>query len=380
MDLTALLAAREDLILERLPDGRFVRRGIMPAWCSSLPSEPLRTEKPFKLDEVFPFLSAFLEQVGDAWDATTTHISSNFWTRMSASGEEIHLEATAVHTGDAEALVISRNERLFDRQQLLLQRARELRLTHDALMKEGELKDILVHAIVHDLAAPLHSILGALSLLLERGLDEVSTRWVRIALDAATRQRELIRDILHTFSAEYSALTRHPDASPGDDVANLGDVIQRVTFELEPIARRRRVRLLAPDFANTPCPVVADGRRLVRVLINLVDNALRFSPPGGDVTLRVSRDAKTVTASVDDDGPGVPIEVLPKLFQKFAHGGTGASRTGLGLYFCRITVERWGGGIGYSLREGGGARFWIRLMIADGCSLPFQEITEGEDG
>ena len=108
MDLTALLAAREDLILERLPDGRFVRRGTVPAWCLVLAAEQLRTEKPFALDEVFPFLSAFLEQMGDDWYLTTTHISSNFWTRVGASGEEIHLEASAVHTGDAEALVISR--------------------------------------------------------------------------------------------------------------------------------------------------------------------------------------------------------------------------------------------------------------------------------
>ena len=89
-----------------------------------------------------------------------------------------------------EILVVTRNERLFEEQQLVLQRARELRLAHRNLRRETEHKDVLFHTIVHDLAVPLNSILGVLSLLSERPLDAADAKLIGIALQAATRERQ----------------------------------------------------------------------------------------------------------------------------------------------------------------------------------------------
>jgi signal transduction histidine kinase len=105
--------------------------------------------------------------------------------------------------------------------------------------------------------------------------------------------------------------------------------------------------------------VVGDEDRLFRVLSNLAVNALNHAPAGSAVRLAAHRENGTVVVDVDDEGPGVDAELVPNLFQKFARGERGG--TGLGLYFCRITLERWGGGIGYESPAGGGARFWIRL-------------------
>jgi K+-sensing histidine kinase KdpD len=102
----------------------------------------------------------------------------------------------------------------------------------------------------------------------------------------------------------------------------------------------------------------------VRVLANLVDNAIRYSPANSTVSIDVHREDSSVLATVDDEGPGVPPEVLPLLFAKFAKGRERSAGTGLGLYFCRITVERWGGGIGYEKRQPRGSRFWVRLPLA----------------
>ena len=107
--------------------------------------------------------------------------------------------------------------------------------------------------------------------------------------------------------------------------------------------------------------------RLDRVLSNLLGNALRFTPAGSTVRLGLRRDGATVTFTVDDQGPGVPEEMQARLFQKFSQGKTKAGSAGLGLYFCRITVERWGGSIGYTTREDGGARFWFSLRRPDGA-------------
>jgi signal transduction histidine kinase len=288
---------------------------------------------------------------------------------VGSSGEELHLEATAVRAGPTAALVIWRNEALFMQKQLVLQRARELRMTHHALTREIEKKDVLMHTIVHDLSAPLHSVLGALSLLDEARLDEPRAQWIKLALSAAMRQRQLIAEILDVFSLEQGAMTQLPVG--GDDAPDVVETAELVIAESEPVARRRdvRIELRRPGaWGTSHCRAVAEKSRLFRVLTNLVDNALRCSPGGGVVAIDVSRGDREVIVVVDDDGPGVPPELKPELFAKFAKGrGAG---TGLGLYFCRITVEEWGGSIGYEERRPHGARFWVRMIAAKGSSAP----------
>src|SRR5688572_11321781 len=132
---------------------------------------------------------------------------------------------------------------------------------------------------------------------------------------------------------------------------------------MAPVARQREVRLEIEGDLPT-CRVFGEATRLFRVLSNLVENGLRYSPTGGSVLLGARQDDGGVLVTIADQGPGVPLGLLPRLFEKFARGGERAS-TGLGLYFCRITLEQWGGSIGYEPRRGGGARFWIRLPLSE---------------
>jgi signal transduction histidine kinase len=359
MDLLALAAALELLVLERREDGLFVRATRLPAWAKSLASHEIPTSTPFDLDRVFPFLAAFAVEAADAWRDDGGIVASEFWTEVGAHGEEVHLQARALRVHGTDALVVMRSNRLFEQQRLVLQRARELRLTHAALMREIEQKDILVHAIVHDLAAPLHGILGALSLLNEQSLGEPSAQWIRLSLQAAMRQRQLIGEILDVFSLESGA---RPEA--GDDgLPDACKVVDAVLDELTPAADRQSVRFDAHVDRTSKCLVAAEETRLFRVLSNLVDNALRHSPRGSAIEIATTRTDHAILVTVDDRGPGVPEKQVPRLFEKFARG-RGGGTAGLGLYFCRITVERWGGAIGYEPREGGGARFWLRLPIS----------------
>jgi signal transduction histidine kinase len=353
------LAVLEALILERQPDGTVVAHGDLPAWCGRLRREwPIPREIPFVAEDAFPFLSVFLPDAEEAWRREPpTRAESDIWTEVDRGGNELHLEATALRVEQTCVLVIMPNDRLFVERQTLLQRARELRMTHSALMKEIEQKDILVHAIVHDLAAPLHSIMGVLSLLGEEPLGEPSANWVRLATQAAARQRALITEILDVFSAEGGEL-----ATRSAGGVALADVLGRVVAEREPVARRRNLRLEADvPSASTSMQVVAEETRLFRVLTNLIDNAYRHSPTGGLVRVATRREDGSTVVSVEDEGPGVSADVLPHLFEKFARGREPGAGTGLGLFYCRITVENWGGAIGYESRETGGARFWIRL-------------------
>jgi signal transduction histidine kinase len=361
VDLTAVTVALGHLVLEHVGAGRFVRRGPAPDWCALLGVSELASGRPFAVQDVFPFLGVFLPDAEACWRAGSVgRCDSDFWTETAGNSRAIHLEATALVVDSRPVLVITRNERLFAQQEAVLQRARELRLTYDALTREMEQKDILVHSIVHDLAAPLHGILGALSLLAELPVGEQARSWTGVALQAATRQRQLIGDILDVFSAELGVLTRAPDPAAAPDVAR---AITEVVAQAEPAARTRGVALRA-QIAPGSWRVIAEESRLLRVLANLIDNALRHSPPGGKLTVAARREERSVRIDVEDEGPGVPHELLPHLFERVVRGQTGVVGFGLGLYFCRITAERWGGGIGYE-RKDGGSRFWLRLVGAD---------------
>jgi hypothetical protein len=115
--------------------------------------------------------------------------------------------------------------------------------------------------------------------------------------------------------------------------------------------------------------VVGDETRLRRIYANLVENALRYSPRGSTVTVRVEAEGRDLRACVDDEGPGLPPgESAGRLFALFSQDTEGGGKAGLGLYFCRITVERWGGAIGCESRPQGGARFWFRVPRAEGVA------------
>jgi signal transduction histidine kinase len=359
MDMTELPASLEDLVLERLSDGRFLAQGATPTWCRELRPR-VDWHSPVVIEDVFPFLSVFLPEAERAWESSPpTRTDSELWTESpNGRSSPVHLLASAVKVHGASALVVLRDDPLFFDRQNLLQRGRELRLANSALMKEREQKDILVHGIIHDLMSPLHAIIGLLSLLSERMQQEPEADWLRVATMAARRQQELISEIRDVFTAEVAALNQvQPDG------VELMGVLHRVVREREPVARGSDIRIEI-DATLERASVVGEEMRLFRVLTNLVDNALRYSPTGGAVKIRVRGDDSGVVVCVDDEGPGVPPEMLPRLFEKFARGLDRGSGTGLGLYFCRMTVENWGGAIGYERGNGTGSRFWIRLKSA----------------
>ncbi|MCC6554484.1 MAG: HAMP domain-containing histidine kinase [Polyangiaceae bacterium] len=358
--LGALLAALDTLVLERRPDGCLAVCEAPPPWLHHLLGlDAGDRPRTLTIRQISPFLEAFLPEAERVWAGDgPARADSGPWTETIPGGGELHLEATAVRVSAAPLLVITRNDALFFERRRVLQRARELRLAHDALAAEIERKDVLIHCIVHDLASPLNSILGALSLLEERPPEGKAMELVTVALKAALRQRALIREILETFAAERSAL---------DDVTaapELRAAAAQVVDALSPVAASRGVRLAGPSPTGPPCEVIGEERRLFRVLSNLVENAIRFTPAGGSVRVALHDDPGGARVTVEDEGPGVPPDLVSRLFQKLSRGYDPASGIGLGLYFCRITVEGWGGAIGYEARPEGGARFWFRLRRA----------------
>ncbi len=366
--LPRILAALDAVAWERVSanEPRFRRvSDDTPGWLSTIAPTLAAADAPVDLVQSFPVLEAFLPEADAIWRGDgAARAVSDYWTDCARSGEEVHLEAIALHVPESlGVLVIAREEAMYAQHQLLLQRARELLMAHDSLTHEIERKDVLVHCIVHDLSNPLGSILGTLSVLLARGhLDAEDREMVDIALSAAQRQRSLIREILDVFVAEAGAFG---NIRTTDVVADLWGEIEQAVATTELDARSRNIRVVRRLIGETSAiPVIAEPSRIARVLGNFLDNALKFAPTRSTVTLTFIDEGPTVRVDIDDEGPGVAPEVVPRLFRRFSRGESGEG-TGLGLYFCRITLERWGGSVGYEPHDGKrGARFWFRLRKA----------------
>ncbi len=275
------------------------------------------------------------------------------------SGRPADLHLFSTPSGDCALLLdATASER---QQRLMQQKGNELSLSYQRLVKEIQKKEILLHCIVHDLAGPLMGIKGGFELLANEPISAQGRKFLDIGQRQANKQETLIREILQAFSAEVESVERFTaDPAEAPDAMHAA---REVIEALSPAFMLNQVRLQfdpALDLKKD-WKVVGERSRLERVLSNLIENALRYSPANSTVTVGCEDEGESVLIAIDDEGPGIPPEIAPMLFQKFAQGKKGRGKIGLGLYFCRITVEHWGGKIGHLPRPEGGTRFWFRL-------------------
>ena len=134
-----------------------------------------------------------------------------------------------------------------------------------------------------------------------------------------------------------------------------------------PLAEQAGVKISICSDVSDEVKILIDESRLQQVFANLLANAIRFSPQGGVVLLEARLIGVQVRISVSDQGPGVPADFGPRLFQKFSQADSSDSRrlngTGLGLAICRELMDRMNGSIGYQPRSGGGACFYFDLPV-----------------
>jgi hypothetical protein len=325
--------------------------GVLTAWGGPVEIygiSELQTGNP--IGEQVYFLDAVLPQVDD-------ELIFPFFQLESGRPAELHIFATA--EGHCTLLLDATAGEL--QQRLKQQRAYDATLNYQYLIKELNKKEILLHCIVHDLAGPLMGIRGGFELLSNEPISEQGRKYLEIGLRQAQKQETLIREILQAFSAEVESLDSfNADAAHTPDAAQSAREVIEI---LSPAFALNQIKLqLDPSMDSTAdWKVVGEKSRLDRVISNLIENALRHSPANSTVTAGCHDEGDKVLVTIDDEGPGIPEDVAPALFQKFVQGKKGRGKIGLGLYFCRMTIEHWGGEIGHSPREGGGTRFWFRL-------------------
>lgn len=352
-----LLAAQDVLLLERRRPGDFQPVGFRPAW-----TEGWTTEELAHPTHPFPFLTVFLPEATAFWDGHRPGpCRGGPWTQPATRPETppLELEVSAWRFAQRDFLLLRRLSWDHEERQELLQKARELTLAHERLAAAIEKKEVLLHCIIHDLNGPLSAMLGCLELLKREALTPAAQEIIAIGLAEATRQSHRIQEVLDCFAADVAQLDATAGATAGVDLL---DTSRRLLHHLTPAFQARSVSLhfLPPPETPGPWQVAAEPSRLERVLYNLLENALRHCPRAGTVALSLTRHDGRIETSVIDSGPGIDPDTAQGLFQKFGRG-RGGGRAGLGLYFCRITIERWGGTIGCETLASGGTRFWFRL-------------------
>jgi signal transduction histidine kinase len=233
----------------------------------------------------------------------------------------------------------------------------------DALRLE-RVKSEFVSMVSHELRTPLTSLRGSLALLADgsiAGLPNDARRLLALASGNAERLVMLVNDILDYEKLRAGAL------SVDNDAADLVELARRAIESLEGMARPNGVQMVL-HARDEEVPVLADAARAMQVIVNLLSNAIKYSPPEGLVSIRVRRRQERARLTVQDSGPGVDPEFVPRLFKPFEQARDPRHRkqggTGLGMAISQELMQMMHGAIGIEPPVlGQGAEFWIELPL-----------------
>lgn len=222
------------------------------------------------------------------------------------------------------------------------------------LQELERLRDALTHMVVHDLRSPLAAVMLSLDALAEAPREADRTKMLGLARTSLRTMESMIVGLLDVSRLEAGELV--PQLEACDPVA-LAHQVAEVGMAGN---LGRKVEIEVKE--DLPA-VKADRELLRRILTNLMGNALKFTKPGGTVTLQLGREGEDLRVSVSDNGPGIDPKDHGRIFEKFGQvqGAHARLGTGLGLTFCRLAVEAHHGRIGVISDIGQGSTFWFVL-------------------
>jgi PAS domain S-box-containing protein len=253
-----------------------------------------------------------------------------------------------------------------DERAQLLAREREARAVSEAARSAAEvanrLKDEFLATLSHELRSPLNAMLGWIRLLNTRKFDSVTTARAMETIERSARsQAQLVEDLLDVSRIIQGKLRLNVQP------VELVSAIQAAFETVRPAAEAKEIRL-ETEIDPTVGPVAGDSDRLQQVVWNLLANAIKFTPKGGRVCVRLERIDSHVEVSVSDTGQGIDPDFVPYVFERFRQADSSSTRVysglGLGLAIVRHLVELHGGTVrADSKGEGQGAVFTVKLPL-----------------
>jgi len=233
------------------------------------------------------------------------------------------------------------------------------RETVEELRRLSALRADFVSLVSHELRSPMAAVIGAARTLQERWRElspEQRASFLALISDETARLATLIGDVLDTSRIEAGTFTY---SFSDVDLADLArETVAAMSLGQDEVS----VVAQAPD---TVPAVRADRERLKQVLMNLVENAVKYSPAGGEVDVRAWADNGLVLVAVEDQGPGIPREQQGLIFEKFGRANVGGGKpgSGLGLFIARSIAEAHGGSLKVRSAPGQGSTFTLELPL-----------------
>lgn len=257
----------------------------------------------------------------------------------------------------------------------------EIRRLNEELERRAleRMKDEFVSVVSHELRTPLTAIRGALGLLATGKLcqpTQTCQRMVAVGVANADRLVRLVNDILDLERIQAGAIPMQKK------VCQAGELMRQAADLMQVTAESHGVTLTVAPYSAS---LWADPDRIMQVLINLLNNAIKFSPPGSTVALRAERIDHEIRFEVKDEGRGIPAESLSRIFERFQQVDASDSRekggTGLGLAICRSIVAQHGGRIWAESVLGRGSTFFFQLPepgaeLQDACKKGNESATQ----
>lgn len=264
---------------------------------------------------------------------------------------------------ELEARVAQRTQELEEAYQALRAKHEELQRVNQELKELDRLKSDFVSMVSHELRTPLTNINGSVELMLQAGdtlEPETQRQMLHIIGEQSARLTRLVKGILNVSRIESRNLYLHIEPV---DILSL---VRKVIVNLSTNAGNHRFDVMEDD--RLP-PVWADPDRVEEVLTNLLDNAVKYSPEGGTITIAAHPQDGAMVISVTDRGMGIPERERDKIFDKFYRIERGDAREtyghGLGLYISKKLVEAHGGHMWVESELGAGSAFSFTLPLAE---------------
>lgn len=279
---------------------------------------------------------------------TPAGISNVVLMLQTASGQTVPVEIDMHHLRDAQAHWMVHIRNISERFQL------------------QQIQSEFISTASHELRTPLTAVIGAIGLMDSGGLGQVPTAMqplLKTANQSCRHMHKLISDLLDTNRLLHGTLQLDSER------IDLAEQVHAAMATVMPSATSQTVQM---DFQPSPDVFVeADALRVTQVVINLLGNAIRFSPPQSQIQIRLTPQTNRGMAriSIRDQGPGIPDSFRQRIFQRFAQADSSDTRavggTGLGLFISKSLIEQMGGRMGYDSVPGQGATFWFELALAD---------------
>jgi two-component system sensor histidine kinase BaeS len=273
--------------------------------------------------------------------------------RIAQPIEEIARAAAAVSAGDLNQHVPTQSNILE-----LNSLGQDFNTMTESLRQSDLAKNTFVADVTHELRTPLTVIKGTIETLEDGALDDLIGRGPLLASMQRETERliRLVNDLLVLTRADAGTLNMHIQ------LLDLGELARACCEHFSALASRHQVQF---ELTVAECHVMGDPDRLAQVLDNLLDNAIRYSPEGSVITVKVNQSGNEVQCSITDSGMGIPEKHLPFIFERFYRADASRDRqtggAGLGLAIARALIESQGGQISAESLSGQGTTLRFSL-------------------